>query len=112
MDIETLREIVRSANLRAIKKALRAADFRACKYDRTLRHASLYDIATAPYEKTPFFSDGKGNEFVGDLCRGVKGFEDHEFIIVQQLSPFKRGREDLSTKKLLVYAKKRPMSAF
>ena len=106
MDIETLREIIKQANLREIKKALKAAGFVDCKRDKLLRRASLYDIATAPYEKSPYFSDGKGNEFVGDVCRGVKGYEDHEFVIVQQLSPYKRGEEDLSTKKMLIYGKK------
>lgn len=105
MKIENLSEIIKQANLRKIKKSLEAAGFRDCKRDKSLRAASLYDIAIAPYEKTLYFSDGKGNEYVGDLCHDVKCYEQYEFVIVQFLAPFKRGCEDLSTKKMLVYAR-------
>lgn len=106
MQIEELNEIVKQANLRAIKKALKAAGFRNCKWDRKLRHASLYAIAKAPYEKTPYFPDGKGNEYVADLCRDAEGYESYLFVLVQFLAPYQRGCDDLSTKKLLIYAKK------
>lgn len=105
MKIEQLNEIVKQANLRAIKKELKEAGFRNCKRDKILRHAPLYDIATANYEETPYFSDEKGNEYVGDVCRDVKGYKQYEFVIVQLLAPFKRGCEDLSTKKMFIYAK-------
>ena len=105
MKIEQLNEIMKKANLRKIKKALKAAGFMDCKRDKALRHASLYDIAKAPYEKTPHFPDGKANEYVGNLCRDVKGHEQYEFVIVQLLAPFKRGCEDLSTKKMLIFAR-------
>ena len=105
MDLEQLNEIVKQANLRAIKKSLKAEGFTDCKRDRTLRHASLFDIASAPYEKTLHFPDGKGNEYVGDLCHDVKGLEQYAFVLIQFLAPFKRGGEDLSTKKMLIYAK-------
>ena len=108
MNIVALQEIVKQANLRAIKKALKAADFVDCKHDKLLRRVSLYDIATAPQEETPDFPDGKGNEYNGILCREVKGYEQYEFAIVQLLAPFKRGCEDLSTKKMLIYSKKSP----
>ncbi len=108
MDIETLQEIVKQVNLRTIKKALKAAGYKDCKRDRTFRLVSLYDIAMAPYEETPYFPDGRGNEYMGEICRGVKGYEDCEFIVVDFLSPFKRGCEDLSTKKLLIYVKSTP----
>ncbi len=106
MDLVTLQAIVNEANLRAIKKALKAAGFADCRRDRKLRRASLYDIATAPYEKTAYISDGKGNEYSGELCRDVKGYESYEFVLIQQLSPYRRGGEDLSTKRLLIYSKK------
>lgn len=109
MQIEELNEIVKKADLRAIKKALKQAGFCNCKWNRKLRRASLYDIAMAPYEKTSYFPDGNGNEYNGDLCRGVKGYERYEFVIVQFLTPYKRDCEDLSTKKMLIYAK--PSSA-
>ncbi len=105
MKIEELNEIVKKANLRDVKRALKAAGFCNCKWSVRLRRASLYDIATAPYEKTPYFPDAKGNEYVGDLCRNVKGYEGYEFVILQVLAPYKRGCEDLSTKKMLIYAK-------
>lgn len=105
MKIEELNEIVKKANLREIKKALKTAGFIDCKKDKTLRHASLYYIAIAPHEKTFYFPDGKGNEYVADLCHEVKDYEQYEFVIVQLLAPFKRECEDLSTKKMLIYAK-------
>lgn len=105
MNIEELTEIVKKTNLREIKRSLKAAGFISCKLNLRLRRASLYDIATAPYEKTPYSPDGKGNEYVGDLCRNVKGYERYEFVILQFLAPYKRGGEDLSTKKMLVYAR-------
>lgn len=105
MDIEQLSEIVKKVNLRKIKKSLKAAGFRNCKSDVKLRHASLYEIAIAPYEETPYFPDGKGNEYNGQVCHGVKGYEEYEFVVVQFLAPFKRGCEDLSTKKMLIFAK-------
>ena len=106
MKIEELNEIVKKANLREIKKALKAEGFMDCKRDKALRHASLYDIAMAPFgNTTPYFPDGKGNEYNGDLIYNVKGYERYEFVIVQLLAPFKRGCEDLSTKKMLIYAK-------
>ena len=106
MKIEQLNEIVKQANTRKIARALRQANFRNCKLDRRLRKASLCDIAAAPYEETPYYSDGKGTEYVGDLCRDVRGYEQHEFIIVQVLSPIKRESEVLSTTKILIYARK------
>lgn len=106
MKIEELNEIVKKANLREIKKALKAAGFCNCKLNLQLRRASLYDIAMAPYEKTPYFPDGNGNEYVGDLCRNVKGYEQYEFVILQFLAPYKRDCEDLSTKKMLIYARR------
>ncbi len=105
MTIEKLNKIVELANLRKIKKALKAAGFIDCKRDKSLRHASLYDIAKAPHAKTPHFSDGKGNEFVGDLIHDVRDYEQYNFVVVQFLAPFKRGQEDLSTKKMLIYAR-------
>ena len=105
MDIEQFNEIVGKLNLREIAKALKAAGFIDCKRDKTLRHAPLYDIAKAPYERTLYFPDGKGNEYNGNLIHDVKGYEQYKFAVVQFLTPFKRGREDLSTKKMLIYAK-------
>ena len=105
MKIEELNESMKKANLRKIKKALKAEGLIDCKRDKTLRHASLYDIANAPYENTPHFSDGKGNEYNGNLIHNVKGYEQYEFVIVQLLAPFKRGCENLSTKKMLIYAR-------
>lgn len=105
MKIEELNEIVKKANLREIKKSLKAAGFCNCKLNLWLRRASLYDIAMAPYENTPHFPDENGNEYVGDLVRNVKGYERYEFVIVQLLAPFKRGCENLSTKKMLIYAR-------
>lgn len=105
MKIEELNEILKQIHLRKITKSLKAAGFLDCKRDKALRHASLYDIATALQEETPYFPDGKGNEYNGILCRNVKGFEQFEFVIVQFLAPFKHGCEDLSTKKMLIYAK-------
>ena len=98
MKIEELNEIMKKANLRKIKKALKAEGLIDCKRDKTLRHASLYD-------NTPHFSDGKGNEYNGNLKHNVKGYEQYEFVIVQLLAPFKRGCENLSTKKMLIYAR-------
>lgn len=106
MNIEELSEIVKKANLRAIRRGLRAAGFRNCKWSWKLCKASLYAIAKAPYEKTPYFPDGKGNEYVADLCRDVKDYEQYVFVIVQLLAPYKRGCDDLSTKKMPIYAKK------
>lgn len=106
MNIEQLNEIVKQTNLKTIKKELRAAGFCNCKLSLRLRRASLYDIAMAPYEKTADFSDGNGNEYNGNLIHNVKGFEQYEFVIVQLLAPFKRGCEDLSTKKMLIYARR------
>lgn len=105
MTIEELNEILKQANLRKIKKVIKAAGFINCKKSKALRHTSLYYIAIAPHQTTPHFSDGKGNEFVGDLIHDVKDYEQYEFIVVQFLVPFKRGCEDLSTKKMLIYAK-------
>ena len=105
MDMEQFCAIVEQANIRAIKKSLKQAGFVDCKKDKVLRHASLYSIAKAPYEKTAYFPDGKGNEYNGNLIHGVKDFEQYEFMIVQFLAPYKRGCEDLSTKKMLIFAK-------
>lgn len=105
MDIEQISEIVKRANLRAIAKGLKKAGYKNCVRDRLLRRASLCDIAAAGCGETPYFSDGRGNEFIGTLCRSAKGYERYEFIIVEQLSPIKRGCDDLFTKKMLIYAK-------
>lgn len=106
MKIEELNEIMKKTNLRETKKDLKAAGFVNCKRDKTLRRVSLYDIAMAPFgDTTPYFPDGKGNEYNGNLIYNVKGYERYEFVIVQLLAPFKRGCEDLSTKKMLIYAK-------
>ncbi len=105
MKIEQLNEIVKLVNLRKIKSKLKKAGYIDCKRDKVLGHASLYDIANAPQDETPYFPDGKGNEYNGILCHNVKGFEQYEFVVVQLLAPFKRGCEDLSTKKMLIFAK-------
>ena len=94
-----------SADWRTIKKRLREEGFRDCKRDKVLRKASLYTIAIAPYEATPYFSDAKGREYVGNVCRDAEGYENYEFALIQLLAPFKRGCEDLSTKRMLIYAK-------
>ena len=106
MTIEALKEIVALADLRKIKRALRERGFIDCRHSKTLRHASLYDIAKVPYEETPYFPDGKGNEFNGEICRGAKGLEEYEFALIQLLAPLKRGSDDLSTKELLIFARK------
>lgn len=105
MKIEELSEIVGLADWRAIEKRLKEAGFRDCKKDKVLRKASLYTIAIAPYEATPYFADAKGREYVGNLCHDAEGYEKYEFALVQLLAPFKRGCEDLSTQKALIYAK-------
>ena len=105
MKIEQFNELVEQASLRKIEKSLKANGFINCKLNRRLRHASLYDIAMAPYEKTPHFPDGRGNEYNGNLIHDVKGFEQYEFIMVQLLASYKRGCESLSTKGMLIYAK-------
>lgn len=105
MNIEELNEIMKKANLREIKKALKKAGFIDCKRNKRLRHVPLHLIAEAPYDKTLYFPDEKGNEYVGDLIHDVKGHEQYEFVIVQLLAPFKRGCEDLSTKKMLIFAR-------
>ena len=105
MTIEELDKVIKQANLRKIKKALKAAGFIDCKRSKALRHASLYHIATAHYERTPYYLDRKGNEYIGDLCQDVKDYEQYEFVVVQFLAQFKRGCKGLSTKKMLIYAK-------
>lgn len=106
MTIEELEDIVRFANIPKIKKALRAHGFCNCKLNLKMRKINLADIARAKAQKqTDYHKDGKGNEFMGYLCRYVKGWERHEFVLVEFLAPHKRGCEDLSTKKLLIYAK-------
>ncbi len=105
MDITKFSGIVGKLNLRKIKRELKAEGFINCKHSKTFRHVSLYDIAMAPYEETPYFPDGKGNEYNGMICRNVKGYKEREFIIVQFLAPYKRGCEDISTKKMLIFVK-------
>lgn len=105
MTIEELNGIVKQVNLRKIKKALKAMGYINCNRDKKLRHVSLYRIANAPYEETPYFTNGKGSEYVGDLCYNVKGYEQYEFVILQFLAPYKRAREGISTKKMLIYAR-------
>ena len=106
MTIEELEEIVSIASLSKIKKALRANGFCNCKLNLKMRKINLVYIARAEYAKeTDYHKDDKGNEFMGYLCRGVKGWERHEFVLVEYLAPYKRGCEDLSTKKLLIFAR-------
>ncbi len=106
MTIEELEGIVHFASISKIKKALRANGFCNCKLNLKMRKINLVDIARAETQKqTDYHKDGKGNEFMGYLCRDVKGWEKHEFVLVEFLAPYKHGCEDLSTKKLLIYAK-------
>lgn len=104
MNAEQLTEIIMTVKLRNIARAFRRAGYKNCKLVRSLRRASLYDIAVATCDETPSVPDGRGNEFVGTICRQVKGYEQYEFIIVEQLSPIRRGGY-LFTKKILIYAK-------
>ena len=104
MKIEQLTQIIKQANLRAIRKVLVAEGFRECKRDKALRRMPLHRIEAAPHEKTLYFPDSKGNEYLGDLCRRVKGFEQYEFVIVRLLAPFEHG-VPRPEKKILIYAR-------
>lgn len=104
--INELDRIMELRNLRKIEKALKAAGFIDCKKDKTLRKTSLVTIIqTGTCQKTGYRPDGKGNEYTGSHYHNVKGYEQYEFVIVQLLAPYKRGYEDISTKKMLIYAK-------
>ena len=105
METEQLGEIVKRAKLREIAKTLKEAGYINCVRDRALKRASLYDIAVASCGETPYCADEKGNEYIGTICRQVKGYEQYEFIIVEQLSKIRPDRDDLFTKKMLIYAK-------
>ena len=107
MTIEELEEIVHKASISKIKKALRASGFCNCKLNRQMRKINLVDIVRADIERqTDYHKDGKGNEFIGYLYRGVRGWEQHEFVLVEFLASYKRNCEDLSTKKILIYARR------
>ena len=107
MTIEELEEIVHKASISKIKKALREKGFCNCKFNHEMRKINLVDIVRTKDEKeTDYHKDGKGNEFMGYLCCGVKGWEQHEFVLVEFLAPYKRNCEDLSTKKILIYARR------
>ena len=106
MTIEELEEIVHKASILKIKKALRANGFRNCKLNLEMRKINLVDIVRAKTERrTDYHKDGRGNEFIGYLYCGVKGWEQREFVLVEFLAPYKRGSADLSTKKMLIYAR-------
>ena len=106
MTIEELEEIIRKANLHKIRKALRANGFRNCQLNLKMRKINLVDIVRAAYERrTGYHKDGRGNEFMGYLYRDIKGWEQHEFALIEFLAPYKRNCENLSTKKLLIYAR-------
>ena len=105
MTIEQLTNIIKKANLKAIKRELKKAGFKDCKWDRKLRNASVCDIAQAPYERTESAFDNKGKEYIGDLCHNVKNLEQYQFVIVQLLKPVGRGSDIISTAKMLIYAK-------
>lgn len=106
MTIEELEEIVHKASIAKIKKALRAKGFCNCKLNLKMRKINLVDIVRAPHERrTGYHKDGKGHEFMGYLYRDVKGWEQHEFVLIEFLAPYKRNCENLSTKKLLIYAR-------
>ena len=107
MTIEELEEIVHMASISKIKKALRANGFRNCKLNMEMRKINLVNIVRAEFERqTGYHKDGKGNEFMGYLYRGVRGWEQHEFVLVEFLAPYRRNCEDLSTKKILIYARR------
>lgn len=84
---------------------MKEAGYKNCMRDRLLKRASLYNIALAQCDETPYFSDGKGNQYIGTICRRASGYEQYEFIIVEQLSGIKPGNDVLFTKKMLIYAK-------
>ena len=105
MSNEEFSAIVKKADLRAIAKAFKRAGYKNCKLNMTLRKVSLYKIVMGDYFETEYYADGKGNEFIGNLCRNVEGLEKYEFLLVEQLSPYRRDCDDLLTKKIIIYAK-------
>lgn len=106
MKIEELKTIVELKNLKEIEKALKAAGFIDCKRDTEMRKINLVDIFCAPeMRETDYCYDANGRAFEGSLYEKVHGWKQYEFAVVQLLAPYKRGCKDLSTKKMLIYAK-------
>ena len=107
MTTEELGDIVKTCDLAAMKRALRAAGFFNCKLDRKLRAANLVDIVRSDYAaETPLYSDGKTKEYAGYIQRGVKNYGEYEFVLVEQLAPLKRGSDLSFTKRILIFARR------
>ncbi len=108
MNIIDLTQIIknnRHSEEKMLKKALKCQGYIDCAKDKEMRRINLCDIAKGCTAHTEVFpiKNGKFEIFV-DICTNVKGYEDHEFIIININKVYKD--KDLSFPyKIFTYAK-------
>ncbi len=83
MKLTQLTEIVKTANKKAIIKALKELGYIDCKKHKELRHLNLEPLFKGEMQNTETFPDMKGKRtYEGGIFTQVKGYEQLEFIIV------------------------------
>lgn len=105
----TTKELSKILTLKSCFKigcALALKGYTDCKSDKKLQKASLYDICIADRECATSSFAPHNREYMGEIYRGVKGFDEYEFVVVELLGPVKPGSETIFTQKILIYAKK------
>lgn len=106
MEIKTLTEIVRTQNNRRIKSELKRLDFIDCIKDKSLKEVSLIDLANSQRVATESFTTKNGKyEYDGEICTGVSGYEDMEFIIIS-VNKIHKDKDLSFPYKMFIYAKK------
>ena len=83
MTLSQLTEIIRTADQKAIDKALRKLGYFDCKKHKELRQMPIETLFKGRLEETATLPDKKGKRtYQGGIFTQVKGYEQLEFIIV------------------------------
>lgn len=83
MTLPELTTIIRTADKKQITNQLKALGYFDCKKDKQLRNLSLETLFRGELEETDTFPDSKNKRtYQGGIFTQIKGYEQHEFIIV------------------------------
>ena len=83
MTLQQLTEMIRTADKKAITKALKQLGYIDCAKNKAMRHINICALANSDYTTTEVFTTKNGKyEYYGDICTNVKGFENLEFVAV------------------------------
>ena len=83
MTLEQLTDIIRTADKKAIDKALRKLGYTYCNNDKKLGKVGIVELVNAiKYETDDFDETQHKHLYNGRICGTVKGYENYEFVYI------------------------------